>query len=144
WTKVTRLDSSSVIPGQSVNLFSRVDRARLEKGNPRNNLLLSGDFSSGLAGIVLRAHRFGPVTSFGTNANGSGDQTFEARWIADASVSYGPVRRGTVVLGVDNLFDKYPEPTIDANNNSGLLPFAGITPFGFNGRFLYAKISFGL
>src|SRR5512146_1724199 len=67
WTQVTRIDSSSVIPGQSVNLFSRVDRARLEKGNPRYNLLLSGDFSSGQAGIILRAHRFGPVTSYGTN-----------------------------------------------------------------------------
>ena len=144
WTTVTRLDSSSVIPGQSVNLFSRVDRARLEKGNPRYNLLFSGDFSTGPAGIILREHRFGPVTSYGTNTNGSGDQTFEARWITDASVSYGPVRRGTVVLGVDNVFDKYPEPTIDANNNSGLLPFAGITPFGFNGRFMYAKISFGI
>ena len=144
WTKVTRLDSSSVISGQSVNLFSRVDRARLEKGNPRSNLILSGDFTSGHAGITLRTHRFGPVTSYGTNTNGSGDQTFPTRWITDASLSYGPVQRASVVVGVDNIFDKYPAPTIDANNNSGLLPFAGITPFGFNGRFLYAKLSYGL
>ena len=143
WTQVTRLDSSSVISGQSVNLFSRVDRARLEKGNPRSNFLLSGDFTTGRAGITLRAHRYGPVTSFGTNSNGSGDQTWPARWITDASLSYGPLRRATVVVGVDNIFDTYPEPTIAANNNSGLLPFAGITPFGFNGRFLYAKVSYG-
>ena len=144
WTQVTRIDSSSVIPGQSVNLFSRVDRARLEKGNPRSNLILSADFTEGRAGIVLRTHRFGPVTSYGTNTNGSGDQTFDARWITDASLSYGPVSHGTLVIGIDNISDEYPEPTISANNNSGLLPFAGITPFGFNGRFLYLKLSYGL
>jgi iron complex outermembrane receptor protein len=142
WTHVTRVDTSSVIPGQSVALFSRVDRARLEVGNPRNNLLLSGDFKTGRAGITLRTHRYGQVTSFGTTA--AGDQTFGAHWITDASLSFGPVRRGTVILGADNIFDTYPDPTITANTNSGILPFAGITPFGFNGRFVYAKLSFGL
>ena len=142
WTKVTRVDTSSIIPGQSVALFSRVDRARLEVGNPRNNFLLSGDFRSGRAGIVLRTHRYGQVTSFGTTA--TGDQTFSARWITDGSLSFGPVRRGTIIVGADNIFDKYPDPTIAANTNSGILPFAGITPFGFNGRFLYAKLTFGL
>jgi iron complex outermembrane recepter protein len=144
WTTVTRLDSSTVIPGQSVNLFSRVDRARLEKGNPRSNLILSADLTTGRTGVTLRGHRFGPVTSYGSNPNGSGDQTFPSRWIADASVNFGLVRHATVLLGVDNIFDTYPAPTIDVNNNSGLLPFAGITPFGFNGRFLYAKLSYGL
>ena len=144
WTKVTRVDTSSVIAGQSVALFGRVDRARLEVGNPRNNLLLSGDLNLGRGDVTLRTHRYGKVTSFGTNPDGSGDQTFSARWVTDASVSFGPVRRGTVTLGADNIFDEYPDPTIAANSNSGLLPFAGITPFGFNGRFLYAKFSLGL
>ncbi|HEX4681315.1 MAG TPA: TonB-dependent receptor [Gemmatimonadaceae bacterium] len=142
WTQVTRVDTSSIIPGQSVALFSRADRARLEVGNPRNNLLISGDFRTGRAGLVLRGHRYGQVTAFGTTA--AGDQTFGARWVADASLSFGPVRRGTVIVGADNIFDKYPDPTIAANTNSGILPFAGITPFGFNGRFLYAKLSVGL
>jgi iron complex outermembrane receptor protein len=142
WTQVTRVDTSSIIAGQSVALFSRVDRARLEVGNPRSNLLLSGDFRDGRAGIVLRTHRYGPVTSFGTTA--SGDQTFGPRWITDGSLSFGPIRRATVIVGADNIFDKYPDPTIAANTNSGILPFAGITPFGFNGRFIYGKLSFGL
>jgi iron complex outermembrane receptor protein len=144
WTKVTRVDTSSVIAGQSVALFGRVDRARLEVGNPRNNLLLSGNLDLGRGDLTLRTHRYGKVTSFGTAADGSGDQTFSARWVTDASVSFGPVRHGTITLGADNIFDEYPDPTIAANNNSGLLPFAGITPFGFNGRFLYAKLSLGL
>ncbi|HKO14922.1 MAG TPA: TonB-dependent receptor [Gemmatimonadaceae bacterium] len=144
WTKVTRVDSSSVIPGQGVALFSRVDRTRLEKGNPRNNLLFSANLGAGRFGIDARTHRFGEVTSFGTNPNGSGDQTWGAKWVTDLSLSFGPVARGTVTLGADNIGNAYPDPNIANNTNTGILPYSGIAPFGINGRFLYAKVSFGL
>jgi iron complex outermembrane receptor protein len=52
--------------------------------------------------------------------------------------------RARVTVGADNLFDTYPDPTIAANTNSGILPFSGIAPFGFNGRYLYAKLTVGL
>ena len=47
-------------------------------------------------------------------------------------------------LGADNVFDTYPDATLANNSNSGILPFSGISPFGFNGRYLYAKLSVGL
>jgi hypothetical protein len=31
---------------------------------------------------------------------------------------------------MDNIFDKYPDPTIAANTNSGILPFAGLRRSG--------------
>ena len=140
WTKVTRIDSSSVIPGQGVALFSRVDRARLEKGNPRNNVVLSANLDVSRFGINVRGQRFGEVTSYGTTA--AGDQTWSPKWVTDASVSYGPVTRATVTLGADNIFNTYPDPSIIGNTNSGILPFSGIAPFGINGRFIYAKLSY--
>ena len=143
WTKVTRIDTSSIIPGQGNNLFSRVDQARLERGNPRTNLVLSANLDVSRFGINFRNQRFGQVTSFGTNANGSGDQTWTPKWVSDLSVSYGPVSRATFTLGADNIFNTYPDPTIAANNNSGILPYSGIAPFGINGRFVYAKLSYG-
>ena len=51
WTQVTRVDTSTVLGGHSDQLFSRVDRARLEKGNPRNNYVLSGNYRVGRFGI---------------------------------------------------------------------------------------------
>src|SRR5205085_1963890 len=45
WTVVTRVDTSTVLGGHSDQLFSRVDRARLEKGNPRNNFVFTGNLS---------------------------------------------------------------------------------------------------
>jgi iron complex outermembrane receptor protein len=142
WTKVTRVDSSSIIPGQGVALFSRVDRARLEKGNPRNNLVLSANLESGRFGIDLRGQRFGSVTSYGSTTTDTLDQTWSPKWVTDLSLSYGPVTRATVTIGADNLFNTYPDPSIIGNTNSGILPFSGISPFGFNGRFLYAKLSY--
>ena len=140
WTKVTRIDSSAILPGQGNALFSRVDQARLEKGNPRNNLVLSAHLDLRRFGIDFRNQRFGQVTSYG--ASSAGDQTWSPKWVSDLALSYGPVSRATVTLGADNIFNAYPDPTIIGNTNSGILPYSGISPFGINGRFLYAKLSY--
>jgi iron complex outermembrane receptor protein len=141
WTKVTRVDTSSIIPGQGNNLFSRTDQARLEKGNPRSNLVLSANLGVRRFGIDFRNQRFGQVTSYGTTA--AGDQTWSPKWVSDLALSFGPVSRATVTLGADNVFNTYPDPTITGNTNSGILPYSGIAPFGINGRFLYGKLSYG-
>ncbi|MFL5616020.1 MAG: TonB-dependent receptor [Gemmatimonadaceae bacterium] len=141
WTRVTRIDTTSIIPGQGNNLFSRVDQARLEKGNPRDNLVLSANLGLGRFGIDFRNQRFGQVTSYGTTT--AGDQTWTPKWVSDLALSFGPVTRATVTLGADNIFNTYPDPTITANTNSGILPYSGIAPFGINGRFVYAKLSYG-
>jgi len=142
WTRVTRVDTSTVLGGHSDQLFSRVDRARLEKGNPRNNYVLSANYRLGGFGIDARAHRYGSVTSYGTTS--AGDQTWSPKWVSDLALSFGPVYRGTVTLGADNLSNQYPDASIPGNTNSGILPYSGIAPFGINGRFLYGKVTFGL
>jgi iron complex outermembrane receptor protein len=141
WTKVTRIDTSSIIPGQGNNLFSRVDQARLEKGNPRTNLVLTANLDLGRFGINFRNQRFGQVTAYGTTS--ATDQTWSPKWVSDLALSFGPLDRATVTLGADNLFNAYPDASIAANTNSGILPYSGIAPFGINGRFIYAKLSYG-
>jgi len=64
--------------------------------------------------------------------------------VSDLALSFGPVRRGTITLGVDNLSNQYPDESIPGNTNSGILPYSGIAPFGIDGRFLYAKVTVGL
>ena len=82
------------------------------------------------------------MTSFGTTS--AGDQTWSPRWVSDLALSFGPVRRGTATIGADNITNQYPDRSIVGNTNSGILPYSGISPFGINARFLYAKLSFGL
>jgi iron complex outermembrane receptor protein len=130
-------------------LFDRVERARIEVGQPRNNVYLSGTFNYQDLGFTLRTQRFGHVTSFGTPANGSLDQTFSPKWITDLNASYVFGNRLTISAGVDNVFDVYPDKnslgdaTTAGNNNFGIFPYNQISPFGFNGAFYYGRLTFG-
>jgi iron complex outermembrane receptor protein len=157
-TRVTRVAAlTGSISGLQGSLFDRVEQARIELGNPLNNLILSGTYSWNKLDLLARTQRYGQVTSFGTtatNAYGPLDQTFRPKWVTDVSGSYG-FRRFTVGVGVDNLFDIYPDRNNNNGNlgpvytpaenggtsNFGIFPYAGISPFGFNGRFVYARLS---
>ena len=90
-------------------LFDRVERARIEVGQPKSNLYLSGVFNYQDLGFTVRTQRFGEVTSFGTPTDGSLDQTFSAKWITDVNASYTFAGRFTLTAGVDNVFDVYPD-----------------------------------
>ncbi len=131
-------------------LFDRVERARIEVGQPKNNLYLSGVFNYQDLGLTLRTQRFGEVTNFGTPADGSLDQTFAAKWITDLAASYTFGQRFTLTAGVDNVFDVYPDEnnqgnaTSAGNNNFGIFPYNQISPFGFNGAFYYGRLTFGI
>jgi iron complex outermembrane receptor protein len=75
------------------------------------------------------------------------DQTFGARWITDIDVSYRFFNRLTIAVGGTNIFNIYPDRTIliPNNANSGrILPYTGISPFGFNGAHFYSRISYTL
>jgi iron complex outermembrane receptor protein len=161
-TRVTRVDTLPTnLSGLKSSLFDRVEQGRIENGNPETNLILSGNFDYRGLGLLARSQRFGQVTSYGTtatNAFGPLDQTFSPKWITDLSVSYGVrqlARPITLTVGADNVFDIYP----DRNNNNGgivpgsenggtsnfgIFPYAGISPWGFNGRFVYTRVAIGL
>ncbi len=153
-TKVTRVASTpSELSAFQESLFGRVERARIEVGQPRDNLLLSGSYDWRQVGLVVRTRRYGEVTSYGTPINGSLDQTFSARWITDVAGSYTLLRQLRLTVGVDNLADVYPDRNNNpgdfttnscGNANCGIFPYSGITPFGFNGRFVYVRMSAGL
>jgi len=72
--------------------------------------------------------------------------------VTDASVSYRFFGRVTLSAGADNVFDVYPDEQSDPGNvatgyagnaNFGMNPYNGISPFGFNGRFIWGRVSYG-
>ncbi|MFN2565614.1 MAG: TonB-dependent receptor domain-containing protein [Gemmatimonadaceae bacterium] len=153
-TKVTRVTAPpSQLTGFGEQLFGRVERARIEVGQPRDNILLSGSYDWKQVGLILRTRRYGEVTSLGAPTATNLDQTFSARWITDVAASYTLPRQVRLTLGIDNLDDVYPDRNNNpgdyrtnscGNANCGIFPYSGITPFGFNGRFVYVRMSAGL
>ncbi|MDP9202119.1 MAG: TonB-dependent receptor, partial [Gemmatimonadota bacterium] len=138
-TVVTHVDSTPpALSTQQAVLFDRLERSRIEEGQPHETVNLTLDHTIRRFNVTLHTTRFGKVGSRGAT-NPALDQTYKARWITDANVTLPLTRQVGVTLGVNNIADVYPSENIPANNNSGIFPYNGISPFGFNGRFMYVR-----
>src|SRR6185436_14714822 len=119
--KVTRTDSTPPsLKAFQETLFGRVERTRIEKGNPHDNLFASANYSVGGLGLTGRVQRYGPVAVAGltpTNATGTLDQVYSAKTITDLSASY-TLRRYTLTVGADNVFDVYPDRNLNPGDPS--------------------------
>ncbi|HEU0079580.1 MAG TPA: TonB-dependent receptor, partial [Longimicrobiaceae bacterium] len=137
------------LSGFQETLFDRVERGRIEKGQPRDNLGLTVNYSQGGFNVNLHNQRFGEVTQYALQADGALDQTFGAKWITDLELSYRLRGRLGVAVGANNLFDVYPDEWKDFEqrgplSNNGIFRYSGISPFGFNGAFYYTRVSLDL
>jgi len=133
-------------------LFGRVEVTRLETGQPRNNFLFNVAYDRNAVSLSARTQRFGEVTVeqpiLSPQPPG---QTFSAKWVTDVSAGYTFLRRVRLSVGADNIFDVYPDENSDrgngttysGNSNFGIFPYNGVSPFGFNGRFYYARMTYG-
>jgi iron complex outermembrane receptor protein len=151
-TEVTRVsDTPPELGEQREALFGRTEEGRVEEGQPRDNVLLSANYEYRTTGFVLRTQRFGEVTSRNAPSSAANDQTFGAKWVTDVSASFRALDRVTLTIGADNVFDVYPDQndkpgsaTVSGNSNFGIFPYSQFSPFGFNGRFLFARFSYRL
>ena len=79
----------------------------------------------------------------------TGDFQLTPKWITDIELRVSPIEQVTIAIGADNVFDVYPDrlPTGGATGapgftpNSYFLPYSSLSPFGFNGRFLYGRVA---
>lgn len=141
-TKVTRIAATpEALAAQQAVLFDRVEQGRLEVGQPHDNLGLTLDHTLGRFDGSLHLNRFGEVEFRQSISDPLLDETLGAKWITDVNVSYRVLRQMRLTVGSNNLFDVYPDRQVKAGgaNNSGIFPYNGISPFGFNGRFIYVK-----
>ncbi len=130
----------ATISGAAQTLFGRREQGRIEKGQPRNtvNLMLNYDYRP--FALMIRAIRFGEVTSVHPSKE-EFDQTFAAKWTTDTDLSYTFQSRIKLSLGAVNLFDVYPDKIRQDLSFNGIFVYNFFSPFGYNGRYIYAKIS---
>jgi iron complex outermembrane receptor protein len=95
------------------------------------------------------------VLDAGAPTSGVQDIHLAAKWITDLELRFKPMGdRFDFALGANNLFDVYPTNTplgLTTDPVSGapsvlpasryVTPFSNFSPFGFNGRFLYGRVS---
>ncbi|MCW0447868.1 TonB-dependent receptor [Xanthomonas sacchari] len=124
--------------------FGRASQGLLTDATPRTKYVLSGDWN--LAGWTLHgdATRYGAITRRGDDADGSQDQAFAARWLLNLSTSYA-WRDLTFTVGADNVTNQYPTRTALNNiydDRPNGLQYSPLSPFGFNGRYWYGRVSY--
>ena len=134
---VTRVPSSTATLNPAPTLFARSRILTLEEGTPGEKVTGTIDWSLDRIGALARVTYYGNVNQPGTVA--SADVLTGNRAITDLEVRYSAPKGAQIGLGVSNLFDVYPRATAAANNSTGVLGFPYFSPFGFNGRYLYAR-----
>ena len=126
--------------GISGGLIGLEERNTLTTAAPRSKVIVSADWSNETFGGLLRVTRFGStVRQFDFGGGFEPRQRFGAEWQVDAEARYTFAERFSLAVGVNNLFDNYPDPSIDDSNGAGNLAYDVLSPIGINGRYFYAR-----
>ena len=65
--------------------------------------------------------------------NRADDQEFRAKWLTDVKASFCPAGY-LLAIGVQNLFNVFPDRNSTVNSFNGMQTFPSHSPFGMNGR----------
>jgi iron complex outermembrane receptor protein len=127
--------------GANLERMGRDERGRIEEGSPRDKFALTAGWNLQRWDFNAGATRYGEVTARHAT-NPAQDQTYGGKWTLDLSVNFRPNQHWVATLGADNALDEYPDRNTYANSTFGMFPYSLYSPFGFNGRYVYGKVSF--
>jgi len=154
-TKITRLDPRpAVFTGTTSTVGGIIDSVTyiaITEERPDWRGTLTGEYTVNRVHALVRASYYGKFSSAQPGYCDLCRERYGAKALLDAEIGY---RFASVdlSLGVRNLFDTYPDKpssqtivdsfndrSMDFNNNFGTFPWAAASPFGYNGRYLYAR-----
>ncbi|MEO6186250.1 MAG: TonB-dependent receptor, partial [Steroidobacteraceae bacterium] len=142
-TDVTSLPTTNVIP-QGGTLFGRINVITFEEGQPDNkqSLMVNWDQPTGFGGLgaTLKATHYGKIVE--PQPTAPLDVYLGSAVLVDLELRTRFGHGFTVAAGADNILDKYPTKTPIAVNTTGATSYSRYSPFGFNGRFLYARLGY--
>ncbi|MDZ7878462.1 MAG: TonB-dependent receptor [Saprospiraceae bacterium] len=131
---------------KTILIIDTISRSLIETSQPRQKAILSLGYQYKKFNVTVRANHFGEVIAW-EKSGIHRSQTFGARTIFDAVLTYTATKNISVSLGSNNLTDVYPDKVLSnyASYFAGQTPYTrNANQFGFNGRFTYlnATINF--
>ncbi|WP_184549441.1 TonB-dependent receptor [Mucilaginibacter sp. FT3.2] len=140
---VGKIHASPLLAGKESTYFDAASTIYLESAVPQSKINLSLNYNLGKWNFFWRDVYFGKVTE-ATNVVTAQD-VYKGKTVSDVSVGYELYKALRLTIGANNVFDIYPDPTSVANQSSGRFLYSRTAQqFGFNGRFLFARVSFNL
>ena len=139
-TDVTRVPALPVLSALTPppELFSRANVLAFEEGQPKDKYTFGVNWEMGAFSAGVRAIRYGEVLAPGTSA--AQDFQMSPKTVLDLDASWQATDMVKLTVGADNVLDQYPDalrPSLNTTNNT---PFTSIAPFGYSGRFVYARV----
>ncbi len=125
-----------------IPLLGRVEQGRIEKGQPLSSWDFAVSYTYDRFNSTLRLHRYGEFTSY--NQDPVRDQTFGTVWHTNIDFAYELMSQLTLAVGVNNIFDAYPDKNLKRNSFNGIFPYSNFTPSGYNGRYIYTRLKLNL
>lgn len=153
-TRIRKIKDNSRVDnllGSDYVIFGHQAQSDLTKGSPRDKIILGGDWSIGNWVADLHFTRYGKYTEAATAA--SGDYHFSPRWVTDLDLTWLLGDHLSLSLGANNLFGIRPDKQKPVATTTGLgdaYPtnidnpdyYGQFSPFGLNGGFYYARVSY--
>ena len=127
------------LAGLTLPVIDRTNQGYITNSTPKDKVFLAADWSLGDWRVHGQATRYGTWTIYGSTP--SGDQTYGAKVLLDASVSY-LWNNWDFTVGANNLTNQYPDKNNAANNFGGILTYPNSSPFGFSGAYYYGTATF--
>jgi len=139
FTVAANINDVSLNTALAPTLFARQRILTIEDGTPDTKVSASADWSRDKWGATVRATYYGDVLQPGSTA--ANDYSTGTKTVVDLEGRFQLTERVGVAIGVDNVFDEYPDFVPASLNSNGVLGFPYYSPFGFNGRYGYARLS---
>lgn len=134
-------------------VFSAQDISIVEEWQPKDRIILSGDYMIGDISVNLAFNRYGEYTVLDATS-----QTYGSEWLTDLRIGYAISDDMDIYFMANNLFDVTPDETTNTGSRGGLFESAPgaedmasdtvfrysrrSAPFGFNGGFYSAGINY--
>jgi iron complex outermembrane receptor protein len=119
----------------------------LTKGQPKYKGSFVTDWTGGRFGVTAKATYYGDTLQSSSTNNAAGDYLLKAKTLVDLEGRMNLIAGMQVAVGAENLFDTYPTtpPYVlngVTNSSNGVGQFGNYSPFGFQGRYVYARVSY--
>ncbi len=141
-TKVTRVPQTAELAAldPAPTLFGRLNTLALEKGTPKDKFGAIVNWQLERVSATLRATRYGEVLT--PDNNPERDFMLSAKTLVDIEGRIDLTDNWRLAVGMDNVFDQYPDAFPVVLNGTGNTPFSNYSPFGRSGRLVYGKVSY--
>jgi iron complex outermembrane recepter protein len=160
---ITRVDPLPAVldttPSTEPGILDSVTYIGITEERPDWRATVTAQYSLGRFHGLVRGAYYGKFSSAQPGFCDQCRERYGAKTLFDAEIGYR-FNEVNLAVGIRNLFDTYPDqpssttptdptdplsdPAMLFNNNYGTFPWAAASPFGYNGRYLYARAEVAL